>query len=180
VPVGLSGGSIFAFSNGGSTSASIPPVGAFYASMRNFFTGALTPGVGKFTNVPKFYSAALLPRDKYLLWFFAGTDGRVHIVDGVSDQATRIDWGSDLASVKTTCGAGWQVLATSSDTTSGDAVRAYEFPERDAVAVGAAVDFTGSDITALWTEAKADTAIAVVRNRETGSYEAFRLAVSCN
>jgi len=180
VPVGLSGGSISAFSNGGSTSASIPPVGAFYASTRNFFTGALTPGVGKFTNVPKFYSAALLPRDKYLLWFFAGTDGRVHIVDGVSDQATRIDWGSDLASVKTTCGAGWQVLATSSDTTSGDAVRAYEFPERDPVAVSAAVDFTGNDITALWTEAKADTAIAVVRNRETGSYEAFRLAVSCN
>jgi hypothetical protein len=35
-------------------------------------------------------------------------------------------------------------------------------------------------ITALWTEAKADAAIAVVRNRESGSYEAFRLALVCS
>ena len=153
---------------------------AFYASSRNFFTGALTPGVGKITNVPKFYSAAVLPRDRSTLWLFAATDGRVHMVDGVSDQATRFDWGSDLASVKTACGAGWQVLATSSDTTSGDAVRAYEFPDRDPLAVSAAIDFAGGTITALWTAAQADTAIAVVRNRETGSYEAFRLAVTCS
>jgi hypothetical protein len=60
-------------------------------------------------------------------------------------------------------------------------VRAYEFPDRDPVAVSAALDFPGGGIiTALWTEAKADTAIAVVKNRETGSYEAFRLAVVCS
>jgi hypothetical protein len=140
----------------------------------------LTAAVGKFTTVPKFYSAALLPRDKYTLWLFAATDGHVHMVDGVSDQVTRLNWGSDLASVKTQCGAGWQVLTTSSETASGDAVRAYEFPDRDPVEVSAAVDFAGGVITALWTEAKADTAIAVVRNRETGSYEAFRLAVTCS
>ena len=58
-------------------------------------------------------------------------------------------------------------------------MRAYEFPDRDPVAVSAAVDFPGGIVTALWTEAKGDTAIAVVRNRETGSYEAFRLAVAC-
>jgi len=180
VPAALSGGNSPQFPNTGSTSAGITPVEAFYASSRNFFTGALTPGVGKITNVPKFYSAAVLPRDRSTLWLFAATDGRVHMVDGVSDQATRFDWGSDLASVKTACGAGWQVLATSSDTTSGDAVRAYEFPDRDPLAVSAAIDFAGGTITALWTAAQADTAIAVVRNRETGSYEAFRLAVTCS
>jgi len=180
VPAALSGGNFSAFPNAGSTSAAIAPLGAFFASSRNFFTGALTAGLGKFANVPKFYSAAFLPRDKYALWFFATTDGRVHMIDGVNDQATAFDWGSDLASVKTACGAGWQMLATSSETTVGDAVRAYEFPDRDPVAVSAAVDFTGGVITALWTEAKSDTAIAVVRNRETGSYEAFRLAISCS
>jgi len=93
----------------------------------------------------------------------------------------KLDWGSDLASLKTSCGAGWQVLATSSEEGSADSVRAYEFPDRDPVAVSAAVDFPGAGVvTALWTEAKADTAIAVVRNRETGSYEAFRLAVACS
>jgi hypothetical protein len=179
VPAALSGGAFSVFPSAGSPPIAILPVGAFYASPRNFFTGALTPGVGKFTTVSRFYSAAWLPRDKDLLWLFAATDGRVHMVDGGSDQATKLGWGSDLTSVKTSCGSGWQVLATSSDDGTGDLVRAYEFPDRDPVAVSAAIDFAGV-ITALWTEAKADTAIAVVRNQETGSYEAFRLAVACS
>jgi hypothetical protein len=163
---------------GNGASTVVPQLGAFFASTRNFFTGALTPRVGKFTTVPKFYSAALLPREKYTLWLFAATDGQVHMVDGVSDQAARLTWGSDLTSVKTACGAGWQVLATSSGD-AGDSVRAYEFPDRDPVAVSASVEFPGA-ITALWTEAKGDTTVAVVRNRENGTYEAFRLALACS
>ena len=181
VPAGLSGGTFPVFPSAGSSAVAIPPMGAFFAPTRNFFTGALTPGAGKFTTVSKFYSAALLPREKYLLWLFAATDGRVHMVDGISDQALKLGWGDDLTSLKTSCGAGWQVLAASSAGESGDSVRAYEFPDRDPVAVSAAVDFPGSGvITALWTEAKGDTAIAVAKNRETGTYEAFRLAVVCS
>jgi hypothetical protein len=156
-------------------------MGAFYAATRNFFTGALTPGVGRFKTVSKFYSAALLPREKYLLWLFTATDGHIHMVDGLSDQATNMNWGSDLASVKTACGAGWQVLATSFDEETGDSVRAYELPDRDPVAVSAAVDFGApAELTALWTETTGGTAVAVVRHKETGTYEAFRLAVACN
>jgi hypothetical protein len=181
VPAALSGGTFPVFPSAGSSALAIPPMGAFFAPTRNFFTGALTPGVGKFTTVSKFYSAALLPRERYLLWLFAATDGRVHMVDGISDQGLKLGWGSDLTSVKTLCGAGWQLLATSSAEETGDSVRAYEFPDRDPVAVSAAVDFPGSGvITALWTEANGDTAIAVARNRETGTYEAFRLAVVCS
>ena len=183
VPAGLSGGAVSNFPSAGSSNfssgAAIPAVGAFYSAGRNFFTGVLTPGVGKFTTVSKFYSAALLPREKYMLWLFAATDGRVHVIDGVSDQTTGLNWGSDVASLKTSCGAGWQVLAASSEPGDGDSVRAYEFPDRDPVAVSGAVDFAGP-ISALWTEAKADTAVAVARNRGTGSYEAFRLAIACS
>jgi hypothetical protein len=157
----------------------IPQVGGFFASTRNFFTGALAPGVGKFATVPKFYSAAFLPRGKYVLWLFAAVDGQIHMVDGVSDQPARLNWGSDVVSLRTACGAGWQVLATSSGTSGSGSIRAYEFPDRDAVPVSTAVDF-GATITALWTEAKGDTAIVVVKNHETGSYEAFRVAVACN
>ena len=176
----LSGAATSVFAGVGA-SATMPAISAFYAPTRNFFTGALTSGVGKFTTVSKFYSAAFLPRDKYLLWLFAATDGHTHLVDGVSDQSARVAWGSDLAGVKTACGAGWQVVATTPDEANGDSVRAYEFPDRDPVAVSAAIDFPGSgSVTALWTEAKADTAIAVVKNRETGTYDAFRLAVVCS
>jgi hypothetical protein len=60
-----------------------------------------------------------------------------------------------------------------------DSVRAYEIADRDPAPVSAALEFSG-EITALWTEAKGDSAIAVVRNREAGDYEAFRLAVACS
>ncbi len=163
----------------GASSTVVPQIKAFFAPNRNFFTGALTPGVGKFTAVPKFYSAAWLPRDRYTLWLFAATDGEVHMVDGLSDQTMKLGWGSDFSTVRTNCGAGWQVLASSPGDTGEDSVRAYEIPDRDPVVVSAAIDLPGA-ITALWTEARGDSAIAVVENRETRNYEAFRLALACS
>ncbi len=176
----VNGGDLSVFPSAGlanGASTVVPQERAFFASARNYFTGAITPALGKFTNVPTFYSAALVPREKDTVWLFAATDGQVHMVDGVSDQPARPGWGSDLATLKTTCGAGWQVLAGSAGL-GDDSVRAYEFPDHDPVAVSAAIDFPGP-ITALWTEAKGDSAIAVARNLQTGGYEAFRLAVVC-
>jgi len=163
--------------------AAVPPLGAFYSASRNFFTGALTPGLGKMTNAGKFYSAAPLPRESYVLWLFAETGGEIHLVDGVTEQAEKLGWGSDVASVRTACGANWQVLATGTgdgnEENGGDSVRAYEVADRDPAAVSAALNLSG-EITALWTDAKGDSAIAVVRNRESGEYEAFRLGVVCS
>jgi len=176
VPVAFSSSSVFPSANSISTPA-VPLLKAFFAPTRNFFTGAITPSIGKFSSVPKFYSAAAIPRERYVLWLFAATDGQVHMIDGVSDQAGRLGWGSDLASVRTQCGAGWQVLASSAGERR-DSIRAYEFPDRDPIAVSAPVDFSGP-VTALWTEAKGDSAIAVDRNQETGNYEAFRLELAC-
>ena len=157
----------------------IGPQFAFFAPTRNFYTGVLSPGLGKGVSVPSFYSAAALPRGKYTLWLFAATDGQVHMVDGISDRTARLEWGSDLAMVKTGCGAGWQILSTTAGGRSVDAVRAYEIPDRDPVAASAAAEFAGK-ITALWTESRGDTAIAVMKDAETGSYEAFRLAMACD
>src|ERR1700724_1687077 len=73
-------------------------VRAFFAASRNFFTGALSPGIGKVSNVPSFYSAAALPRSNYTLWMLAAVDGSLHLVDGMTDQLIRRrKWGSDLA-----------------------------------------------------------------------------------
>jgi len=154
-------------------------LGGFYSATRNFFTGVLSPGLGKQTSTAKFYSAAPLPRPAYTLWIFAGVDGTVRLLDGITEQTARLNWGSDIASIKTGCGSGWQVLATRPGYNSGDSVRAFEFPDRDPVAVSPSLDFSGG-ITALWTEAKGGSAIAVSRNAETGNYEAFRLAVACS
>ena len=152
----------------------------FFSPTRNFFTGALAPGIGKETTVPNFYSAAPIPKSNYVLWLFAGTDGQFYEIDGMSRQAfSRPAWGSDLASIQTNCGSGLQVIATSSsDGTTPDTVRAYEIPDRDAVAVSQPVEFNGA-VTALWTESSGTGAVVVLRNLQTERYEAFRLAITC-
>jgi hypothetical protein len=155
-----------------------PQIGAFFASSRNFFTGALTPGIGRFTSISKFYSAASLPRQNSTLWVIAVVDGTVHVLDGNSDQSLSVRWGSDIASVRSSCGSGSQLLATQPGVTSSDAIRVFDMPERDPVPVSVASDFAGP-ITALWTEAAGASAIAVSKNAATGSYEAYRVAVAC-
>src|SRR5208283_5449491 len=88
-------------------------VRAFYAAARNFFTGALSPAIGKISNVPSFYSAAAFPRPNYTLWAFAAVDGSLHLVDGMTDQSILVaksTRGSDLAAVHSNCGSGTQLL----------------------------------------------------------------------
>jgi hypothetical protein len=91
-----------------------------------------------------FYSAAPIPKSNYTLWVFASIDGSLQLVDGVSKQSlTGLGFGSDLAGVRSTCGSGWQVLATSNSDNAADAVRAFEFPDREPVPVSPVLDFAG-------------------------------------
>ncbi len=151
---------------------------AQFVSGRDFFSGTIVPAIGKFSSVPPFYSAATVVRDASALWIFSGTDREIHIVDGVTDRVVAANWGSDIAGLQTSCGSGWQILATSAGANGADSIRAYEIPDRDPVPVSPAIDFDGT-ISAMWTESKGDTGLAIVRNQVTGNYEAFRLAMAC-
>ena len=152
---------------------------AFFAPTRNFFTGALAPGIEKQTTVKAFYSAAMLPRDKYRLWIFSTVDGEVHLLDGVSDQTVaKLGWGGDIASVRSGCGVGSQVLVTGNEDGASDVVRAFEIADREPVVVSQAAEFNGK-ITALWADADGTGAIAISQNSETGKYEANRLSIAC-
>lgn len=154
-------------------------VRAFFASSRNFFTGALSPGIGKISNFPSFYSAAALPRSSYMLWAIAAVDGSLHLVDGITDQAIRgAKWGSDLAAVHSSCGTGTQLLVSASDETMHDNLRAFEIPDREPVVASSAVEFDGA-IVALWSESNGNGAAAIVKRRDTGWYEAYRVSISC-
>lgn len=154
-------------------------LGAFFSASRNFFTGALSPGIQKQTTAPPFYSAAPLPREKYTLWAFAAVDGQVHFLDGVGDQAIpQLGWGSDIASIRSGCGAGWQILATSNEGGSADEVRAFEIPDREPILVSRPAEF-GGRITALWADSDSTSVLAIVRNSGTGRYEAYRLSIDC-
>ena len=154
-------------------------VRAFFAPTRNFFTGALAPGVGKIAVVPSFYSAASLPRSNYTLWVLASVDGSVHLVDGFTNQTLRgLRWGSDVTAVRSSCGSGTQILAADSGGPEHDSLRAFEFPDRDPVPVTSAMEFDGH-IVALWPEITGLNAIAVVEREDTGWYEANRISIAC-
>jgi hypothetical protein len=157
-------------------------VRAFYAASRNFFTGAVSPAIGKISNVPSFYSAAAFPRPSYTLWALAAVDGSLHLVDGVTDQAiraTKSTWGSDLATVHSSCGSGMQLLVSESGDPEHDALRAFEIPDRDPVAASSPLEFDGQ-IVALWPESSGASAVAIVKRKDTGWYDAYRISISCS
>ena len=158
-------------------------VRAFYAAARNFFTGVLSPGIGKISNVPSFYSAAALARPNSMLWVFAAVDGSLHLVDGMTDQAVlgaKSKWGSDLAAVRSGCGSGTQLLLSEIGDSEGDGLRAFEIPDRDPVPASSAVEFEGRGaIVALWPETGGNGAVVIVKRKDTGWYEAYRVSISC-
>ena len=152
---------------------------ATFAASRNFFTGAFSPGIGNQSTAPAFYSAAALPRSQSPLWLLATVDGQVHLLDGATDQVLpKLGWGSDIASVRSGCGSGWQVLATGTGEGPSDAVRAFEVTDHEPIAASPPLEFAGN-ITAMWTESGGGGVLAVTHSSETGRYEAFRITLAC-
>jgi len=156
---------------------------AFYASARNFFTGALSPSIGRISNTPSFYSAAGLARGSYTLWVLAAVDGSTHLIDGVTDQLLHsVYFGSEIASVSSSCVRHPEILITdtgdSNHNHDRDTLRAIEISDRDPVVVSPALEFSGS-ITALWANASRYDAVAITYREDTGQYEAYRISTAC-
>jgi hypothetical protein len=151
---------------------------AFFNSSRNYFTGALAPGIGR--QAPPFYSAAELPRSNYSLWIFAGVNGQFRAVDKINDVplsvASTREWGSDIASIRG-CGNATYVVASTPGSSDEDSVRAYEVTDRDPLAVSLPLQMMGP-VLALWREG--DAATAVVKNNRTNFYEAHSISVGCS
>ena len=150
----------------------------FYTPARNFFTGVLAPGIGKQKSGPPFYSAAAVPKGNYVLWVLSGTDAQVHLLDGINQQtASKVHWGSDLAGIRAACRSDWLVLATSQDE-QGDSVQAFEFSDREPLAVSQKLAINGP-VVSLWSQQMGESVTAVYQNSETGNYEALQLTLAC-
>jgi len=157
----------------------VTPIRAFYNAARNYFTGVLAGSTGP--DLPPFYTAALIPRsaDSAAL-LVGGIDGRVQLVENGALKAvagTR-DWGSDFAVLHTGCGAGFEVIASSSGEALSDSLRAYDVPALEAVPASAPLAIDGT-ITALSTAPDSKSVLAVVRNA-ANQYEVDRVTALCN
>jgi hypothetical protein len=156
-----------------------PQLKAFYNSARDYFTGVVSPSVG--VDLPPFYAAAMLPRSAgNAALLVGGIDGRVQMVENGSLRVvtgTR-DWGSDFAVLHSGCGAGVQVIASSSGEAASDSLRAYELPALEAVPASAPLAIDGT-VTALWAAPDGKSVLAVVRNA-ANQYEVDRVTALCN
>jgi hypothetical protein len=156
---------------------------AFYASARNFFTGALSPGIGRISNTASFYSAAAHAHGSYTLWVLAAVDGSTHLIDGVTDQWLHSAYfGSEIVSARTSCVRHPELLITDAGDPDHnhdhDTLRAIEIPDRDPVVISSALEFAGP-ITALWTNGSQYDAVAITHREDTGQYEAYRISTTC-
>jgi hypothetical protein len=135
-------------------------------------------------------SAAQFEIDGKTKLVVTGRDGLARLYeDGAADPvAVFSNWGSEIASVYSGCGSGWQLLVTvNGDWTKADAIQAVDLKDRRAQSVSAALEFSGP-IVALRTPSTrtADNAaanaraVAVARNLQTGRYEAYQLSITCS
>jgi len=88
-------------------------------------------------------------------------------------------WGSDLVSVTNPCDSGSVLIVSlAGDSREHDQVRIFEIVGGQPVARSESVSLSGP-VTALWPAEAPAQATLVVRNSNTGNYEASRLAVAC-
>jgi hypothetical protein len=159
--------------------SSAPALKAFYNSARDYFTGVVTPSVG--VDLPMFYAAGLIPRAAGgAALLLAGVDGKVQMVENgaMRTVAGTRDWGSDFAVVRSGCGSGTQVIASSSGEAVSDSLRAFELPALESMPMSAPLTMNGT-VTALWTASDGKSAMAAVRNA-AGEYEVDRVTALCN
>jgi hypothetical protein len=159
------------------------PVGArraFYNSSRNYYTGVTVPSAGG--DAQPFYSAADLIGKRGAATVYSEVSGQIRVSDGASIRplAGSRDWGSDLAGVESECGAGAQLLATTSGDAMQDSLLAYEVAGHDASAVSSPLPLDGQ-VTALWpASGPAAAATIILKTEQPLPYEAYRVALVCN
>ena len=159
--------------------SSATPLKAFYNSARNYFTGVVTPGIG--VDLPPFYAAGMIPRAAGgAALLISGIDGNVQLIENGATRpvAGTRDWGSDFTVMRSGCGAGTQIIASSSGEAANDSLRAFEIPALEALPTSNSLTLGGT-VTALWTAQDGKSAFAVVRNT-AGEYEVDRVTALCN
>jgi hypothetical protein len=167
---------IFSGPLGGQSSAQI-------ASEQNWFewTGAVGPNPAQ-PKRPPFYSMAGFEVNGQSAWIATGVDGNARVFTEKSgDPIGSIPgWGSEIATVKSECGTGWQILATKArDYTENDSITVYEWAGNELRADSGPIEMNGP-IVAMWSDQSGGPARAVVRNLKTGDYEAYLLKVGCS
>lgn len=151
-----------------------------FVAGRNYFGGFPISSDSSKTQ-PAFYGAATLSGDHASERIQTELDGKARLYWnwGAKSEAFFSGWGDDIATIKTGCDPGWQVIVTgTSDWTEPDRIQIYEIANHQATAIGQPLEFPGP-IVSLWPEEDGKSARVVSRNLKTGMYEASIVSATC-
>jgi hypothetical protein len=142
--------------------------------------------IGK-KNVGFWLSAAEFDTETNPKLVVIGQDGVARLFeDGPEPVSSFPGWGSEIASLRTGCGTGWQLLMTGKgDWNEPDKIQAVEIQDRRMNVVSPPIEFPGAVIGLHTPKTAADagsngSAIAMIHNLQTGMYEAYRLTLACD
>jgi hypothetical protein len=139
------------------------PYHSWVVADRNYFESPRGP---HFTSAPAGTKTLMAHLDRRARLWGEGPQP-VAVVEG---------WGSDVAPIQA-CSANPTVLATAAGNHE-DALEAFEIAETELISVSDPMRLPGP-VTALWPSETLGEVSVVVRNRETGMYEASRVAIAC-
>jgi hypothetical protein len=134
-------------------------------------------------------SAAQLEMDGKTRILVTGEDGLARLYEDAAEPVALFpNWGSEIASVYSGCGSGWQLLVTGNgDWTKPDEIQAIDIQERRAQSVSDPMEFPGPVVVLHTPGRRTGTnavangeAVAVDRNLQSGRYEAYLLSISCS
>jgi hypothetical protein len=164
------------------------PLGIYgrFIGNRNYFAGFAKDSTERLEGQP-FYTVAIGINifDHSTPIVTTELDGTARLYnDTQTPDATFGDWGDDIASIKPSCGASWQILVTGKgDWTESDRIQVYavSFGNNSATAKpeGQPLEFPGP-ILAMWQADDEKSARVVSKNLQTGMYEASIVTVSCS
>lgn len=179
--------------------ATSAPPAAYFTADRNFFDGRVKLDNDHEMKAPPFLAIVVIPQNAALHaglppapgrapaaaigppgWVVSGLDGRAQLLNSAAEAVANVGgWGSQIVAIQSSCGNGWQVLATQSrDLNETDALQAYEIVNRKPIPVSTPVELPGP-ITEMWPLAGGSEALAIVHNLPTDTYEALRISISC-
>src|SRR5579862_617163 len=159
---------------------------ARFVGNRNYFAGFAKDSVERLEGQP-FYTVAIGINifDHTTPIVTTELDGIARLYNGTqAPKAAFGDWGDDIASIKPSCGADWQILVTGrGDWTESDRIRVYaiSFGNNSATAKpeGQPLEFQGP-ILAMWQADDEKSARVISKNLQTGMYEASVVTVTCS
>jgi hypothetical protein len=147
------------------------------------------PGVGRDLleekRTPPWFSAAEFKMSDKEAIIITGKDGLARLYSqGPEPIYTFPGWGSEIASIQSGCGNGWQILVTGKgDWTTPDSVQAFEVGGDQLQEMTPAIDFPGPvlglHLSGSSPQSTTDGALAIVRNLFTGRYEVYVLTINC-